>query len=98
MLQKLQDNAKGALRIVRLDVTDENSIWNSANEVEQIVGDGGIDYLVNNAAVVSTFCIDKVIQLTDDMLVERPRYRVRFLCGGAQKYHSVQSLRSGNHG
>ncbi|EMD39458.1 hypothetical protein CERSUDRAFT_121736 [Gelatoporia subvermispora B] len=50
-LHNLQNAAKGELHIVRLDITDEDSINNSVGEVKEIVGDRGIDYLVNNAAV-----------------------------------------------
>ena len=45
--------ANGKLHIVALDVLDRESIRKCAEEVAEIVGDKGIDYLVNNAGVVS---------------------------------------------
>ena len=51
-LKALKDTAKGTLHIVKLDVDDLEGLKNSINEVSQILGDKGLDYLVNNAAVV----------------------------------------------
>ena len=53
-LRTLADGAKGKLQIVALDVLDRESIRKCAEEVAGIVGDKGIDYLVNNAGVVRT--------------------------------------------
>ncbi|KAH9887891.1 NAD-P-binding protein [Cubamyces lactineus] len=50
-LKALKDTAKGTLHIVKLDVDDLEGLKNSVNEVSQILGDKGLDYLVNNAAV-----------------------------------------------
>ncbi|KAI0653042.1 NAD-P-binding protein [Cubamyces menziesii] len=50
-LKALKDTAKGTLHIVKLDVDDLEGLKNSINEVSQILGDKGLDYLVNNAAV-----------------------------------------------
>ncbi|KAH9848823.1 NAD-P-binding protein [Lenzites betulinus] len=50
-LQALKDAAKGTLHILTLDVDDTDAIRNSVKEVEPLLGDRGLDYLVNNAAV-----------------------------------------------
>ncbi|KAI0737529.1 NAD-P-binding protein [Daedaleopsis nitida] len=50
-LNELANDAKGQLHVVKLVVDDERSIRACANEVAQIIGDKGVDYVVNNAAV-----------------------------------------------
>ncbi|KAI0779262.1 C-factor [Fomes fomentarius] len=50
-LQGLSDTARGTLRVIQLDVDDEHGIERSYDEVVSILGDRGLDYLVNNAAV-----------------------------------------------
>ncbi|KAI0823502.1 C-factor [Trametes gibbosa] len=50
-LHALKDGAKGTLHIVTLDVTDDASIRSSRAAVEAALGDRGLDYLYNNAAV-----------------------------------------------
>ena len=52
-LRTISGVAKGKLHIIALDVLDRESIRKCAEEVAHIVGDKGIDYLVNNAGVVS---------------------------------------------
>ncbi|KAI0718148.1 NAD-P-binding protein [Cerioporus squamosus] len=52
-LRALAGSAKGKLHIVTLDVLDRESIRKCSEEVATIVGDKGIDYLVNNAGVAS---------------------------------------------
>ena len=54
-LQALKDTAKGTLHIIRLDVDETDGIERSYDEVEALVGDRGLDYLVNNAAIVRLF-------------------------------------------
>ena len=49
----LKDSAKGQLHVVALDVSSEASIRGSVPEVEGILGEKGLDYLYNNAAIVS---------------------------------------------
>ncbi len=51
-LQGLKETARGTLRVIQLDVDDEHGIERSYDEVVSILGDRGLDYLVNNAAVV----------------------------------------------
>ncbi|OSX61296.1 hypothetical protein POSPLADRAFT_1034746 [Postia placenta MAD-698-R-SB12] len=50
-LQTLKSDAKGPLHIVPLDVSDSASIRSSVRTVESILGDQGLDYLYNNAAI-----------------------------------------------
>lgn len=51
-LGDLKNAAKGTLHIIQLDVTDFANVRASAKEVETIIGNIGLDYLVNNAAIV----------------------------------------------
>ena len=51
-LQALRESASGTLHLVRVEVTDRKSIQARADEVSNLVGSSGIDYLVNNAGVV----------------------------------------------
>ncbi|KAI0745008.1 NAD-P-binding protein [Earliella scabrosa] len=50
-LQVLRETASGTLHIVRLEVTDRKSIRACADEVSNLLGSSGIDYIVNNAGV-----------------------------------------------
>ncbi|EIN08173.1 sniffer [Punctularia strigosozonata HHB-11173 SS5] len=50
-LMELKAQAKGQLHVVKLDVSDESSIKGVAQAAREIVGDKGLDYLINNAAV-----------------------------------------------
>ncbi|RDX45928.1 C-factor [Lentinus brumalis] len=50
-LQALKDTARGTLEVIQLDVDDTNGIERSVEEVTAILGDRGLDYLVNNAAI-----------------------------------------------
>ncbi|KAI9061970.1 NAD-P-binding protein [Trametes sanguinea] len=52
-LKGLKAGAKGALHIIQLDVSDFDSIRASAKQLEPILGEVGLDYLVNNAGVAS---------------------------------------------
>ena len=52
-LNELQNTAKGRLRVIRLDVDVQESMLQSVEEVSALVGERGLDYLVNNAAIVS---------------------------------------------
>lgn len=55
-LQELRSEACGELHIIQLNVTDLTSIEASAKAVESILGAKGLDYLVNNAGIVSVVC------------------------------------------
>ncbi|EJF58337.1 C-factor [Dichomitus squalens LYAD-421 SS1] len=50
-LNALKSSAKGTLQIIRLDVDDRESMMQSVEEVSAIVGEKGLDYLINNAAI-----------------------------------------------
>ncbi|KAI0325655.1 C-factor [Cubamyces sp. BRFM 1775] len=66
-LHALKDGAKGTLHIVQLDVADEDSIRNSYKAVEPLIGDKGLDYLYNNAAINEGF--DKAFDFTADRML-----------------------------
>ena len=53
-LQALSHSAKGTLHIVQasLEVTDRDSVRAVAAEVAPLVGEHGIDYLINNVGAV----------------------------------------------
>ncbi len=52
-LQALKETARSTLEVIQLDVDDTNGIERSVEEVTAILGDRTLDYLVNNAAIVS---------------------------------------------
>ncbi|KAI9061965.1 NAD-P-binding protein [Trametes sanguinea] len=52
-LHGLKTTAKGKLHIVKLDVSNFDSIRESVKQIEPILGDIGLDYLVSNAGVVA---------------------------------------------
>ena len=54
-LAALQSSVAGKVHIVKLEVNDEESIKSAAAETSKILGDQGLDYLLNNAAIVSAF-------------------------------------------
>lgn len=49
------NSLSGKLHVVKLDVDDEVSIRNAAETISAILGDRGLDYLINNAGIVSPF-------------------------------------------
>ena len=51
-LQSLKSSAGGRLHVVRLDVNDKQTIQDAAQETAKVVGEKGIDYLINNAGIV----------------------------------------------
>ncbi|GJE95731.1 SDR family oxidoreductase [Phanerochaete sordida] len=50
-LQALSEGAKGKLHILPLDTADMSSIDAVLKPVDEILGEGGLDYLLNNAAI-----------------------------------------------
>ncbi|KAI0667311.1 NAD-P-binding protein [Trametes maxima] len=50
-LNALKDSARGTLHVIDVDVSDFNSIRSSVKTLEPILGEVGLDYLINNAAV-----------------------------------------------
>lgn len=53
-LHDLRKTAKGTLHIIKLDISDFDSIRASAKDLQVILGETGLDYLINNAAIVCT--------------------------------------------
>ncbi|KAI0326502.1 NAD-P-binding protein [Cubamyces sp. BRFM 1775] len=51
-LVELTESAPGRLHVIELDVTDDASVRRSVERALSIVGEGGIDYLINNAALM----------------------------------------------
>lgn len=51
-LKEVGDQAKGSVYVVKVDISNETSIKGVAQEAKEILGDKGLDYLINNAAVV----------------------------------------------
>jgi NAD(P)-dependent dehydrogenase (short-subunit alcohol dehydrogenase family) len=49
-LSELVDRNPGRVVFVQLDVTDSIGCEKAANKVRQVVGDAGLDVLINNAA------------------------------------------------
>lgn len=46
-------DAKGALHTMKLDIDDFVGVRAAAKDIAAILGDNGLDYLVNNAGIVS---------------------------------------------
>ncbi|TFK87319.1 NAD(P)-binding protein [Polyporus arcularius HHB13444] len=51
-LQALIEEAGGRLHLVALDITDKESVTKAAKEVANLLRGKGVDYLVNNAAIL----------------------------------------------
>ena len=64
-LQALKQSARGTLFVIKLDVADTDAIVRSVEEVKAILGDRGLDYLVNNAAVVCLLGLFRMLVFTD---------------------------------
>lgn len=65
-LNDLQKTAKGTLHVIRLDISDVSSIRASATELERILGETGLDYLINNAAIVRLIIASSPTQTCHD--------------------------------
>ncbi|KAI9068437.1 NAD-P-binding protein [Trametes sanguinea] len=50
-LTELQDSAPGRLDVLRLDLDDFDAVRASAPQLDAILGETGLDYLVNNAGI-----------------------------------------------
>ena len=61
-LHALKSTSKGQLHLVQMDTGDFDSIRASFGQVEPILGEIGLDYLINNAGVVSfaPTCLSRV--------------------------------------
>ncbi len=64
-LQALSEQAGGRLYLVALDITDKESVNKAVKEVAGLLGGKGVDYLVNNAAIVRLY-ICCVLFVADD--------------------------------
>lgn len=53
-LRDLDATAKGTLHTVKLDVSDSDGVQASAKELEPVLEETGLDYLINNAGIVRT--------------------------------------------
>ncbi|KAH9852408.1 NAD-P-binding protein [Lenzites betulinus] len=66
-LQELKTGSPEKLHIIQIDVSDFDSIRAAAPELERILGETGLDYLVNNAGIVivdTAFEIDPEVMLS----------------------------------
>lgn len=52
-MNALQGSAKGSLHVIRLEVTDFDSVRAVPQAIAPILGEHGLDYLINNASIVS---------------------------------------------
>ncbi|KAI0667313.1 NAD-P-binding protein [Trametes maxima] len=65
-LNALKTDAKGSLRVVKLDVSDFDSIRAAAKELDPVLSQSGLDYLVNNAGITqmdTAYTIDPEVLL-----------------------------------
>ncbi|KAH9887931.1 NAD-P-binding protein [Cubamyces lactineus] len=51
-LAQLAESAEGRLHIIQLDVNNDASVGRSVEHVSSLVGESGIDYLINNAGMI----------------------------------------------
>ncbi|KAE9365578.1 dehydrogenase [Stipitochalara longipes BDJ] len=51
-LKSLAENSKGRVVFIQLDTTNEASIKNAVTETEKILGEKGLDVLINNAGIM----------------------------------------------
>ncbi len=52
-LNALKSSSKGSLHVIRLEVTDFDSVRAVPQAIAPILGEHGLDYLINNAGIVS---------------------------------------------
>ncbi|KAH9852411.1 NAD-P-binding protein [Lenzites betulinus] len=52
-LRELKSASQGTLHIIQIDVSDFDSVRAAAPQLEKLLGETGLDYLINNAGVVS---------------------------------------------
>ncbi|KAI0653038.1 NAD-P-binding protein [Cubamyces menziesii] len=72
-LHGLKATAKGTLHLVQLDVSDFDSIRAAAKPLEAILGEIGLDYLINNAAIA---ILDTAFTLDPEDLLRSVRTNV----------------------
>ncbi|KAH9887892.1 NAD-P-binding protein [Cubamyces lactineus] len=77
-LNALASSSNGRVHVLTLDVTNHQSVRDAAKAAASILGDGGIDYLINNAGIIaadSAFTADpQVMQKIFDTNVVGPAY------------------------
>lgn len=69
-LKSLLDGAKGKLHIAQIDVADAASIRASVGVIEKFLDNVGLDYLINNAAIVCV-SIQSLVRSYDFKLLNR---------------------------
>ncbi|KAI0653041.1 NAD-P-binding protein [Cubamyces menziesii] len=52
-LNALSSSSTGRVHVLTLDVTNHQSVRDAAKEAASILGDSGIDYLINNAGIIA---------------------------------------------
>ncbi|KAJ5115026.1 hypothetical protein NUU61_000785 [Penicillium alfredii] len=63
-LKKLIANSSGRVKFINIEVTNEESVKKAASEVKQVVGEKGLDVLLNNAGVMP-YSPDGIETMTD---------------------------------
>jgi len=61
-------DCKAKIHLIKLDAKSEESIRSAAKEVERLIGDGRLDYLVNNAAAQTG--TPTALQITSEAFIE----------------------------
>ncbi|OJT09959.1 hypothetical protein TRAPUB_13557 [Trametes pubescens] len=69
-LSGLKSSAKGSLHVIKLEVTDFDSMRAVPKALEPILGGSGLDYLVNNAGILKP---DTPLTLDPEVLLETLR-------------------------
>lgn len=70
-LNDLKRSARGMIHIIRIDVSDFDSIRASAKALQAVCGETGLDYLINNAGIVRALvCYPHRITLIHNFLVQ----------------------------
>ncbi|EIW54625.1 NAD-P-binding protein [Trametes versicolor FP-101664 SS1] len=69
-LSALKSSAKGTLHVVKLQVDEFDSIRALPKAIAPILGDGGLDYLINNAGILKD---DTPLTLDPEVLLETLR-------------------------
>lgn len=70
-LADLKKSARGIIHIIKIDVSDFDSIRASAKALQAVCGETGLDYLINNAGIVrASVCYPHDAVLIHDVLVQ----------------------------
>ncbi|KAI0656139.1 NAD-P-binding protein [Cubamyces menziesii] len=87
-LAQLAESAPGRLHVIELDTNDDASVRQSVEQASSIVGDSGIDYLINNAAINEGM---GTVSSTMDLDILTREFRVNVL-GPARVYQAYLPL------